>query len=906
MACLFCGKDIGPIRILRDREFCSPKHRKQYKDRLQKVLVRVGEPETVPAGIAPFRDPARLQAGRVERSRAPFDFTSISGYRPRFPHAWTLAIPEAGGSFFARFSLTAYDLSGARPAGLAAPEALPYFGKRAGGERFAMPAAALGAVVLRSLEGGLLSPPIALDNRTPRETARGSRTAEALPPSPRKVELALPGLALPAADCEEMARAAEPAAPPPPQLREAWMPGPALQPAAGTLQPSLAGAIPIAAKLRLPQTLPAGVPPQPTQHESAEPAPLRESWMPGQQPEPAVSSVRPSAAGALPARAALCEPSPLSAPAPSLQPALHAEYLPAAAPRLLDVEARPAAPVSALAGFRGVAPNLAGLEIPYPALAAPSKLWTAAPESEPVTREVQPTAVLTPAAFAGTQPQMVPLVLELAPDAMARETAAEEVPAAKARSVEALPPRPAAPKAPTLTPVQAAPAAHSSAPVAGTPALRFPDLGARSGIPQAPYATGDFDSQSLEAVPYGDLLTVEYHCQTGPESPLARLQWVQRTVGVQAPRFAVRPIFDRLEDLSAKQDRKPGLARILSMPDAARRKAIRHALTAIAASVTVTMALWFGASAGKFGRDLLNRDTSNEVASASPMGSGSSSSSAGTADAAPRPAPSLMSSPVAWVKQRAAARAAVQMSDAFDKGMEAWGMKAKSWAPGWSRHPDGYVRPGQLALFQPTLHFTDYRMEFFGQLESKSMSWVVRGQDPQNYYAMKFNVVQPGLRPIISMVHYPVVGGRPGKKVEMPLSVMVHNDTPYHVAVDVKGSHFTASIEGQEVDEWTDDALMAGGVGFFSEAGARARIYWMKVTKNDDWLGRLCGYLAGGAESRDTAWLERPEIPLPAPQRPLPAPSAPAVWVAETVSPGFDEMQRGRASVKGGIEKWSS
>jgi len=184
----------------------------------------------------------------------------------------------------------------------------------------------------------------------------------------------------------------------------------------------------------------------------------------------------------------------------------------------------------------------------------------------------------------------------------------------------------------------------------------------------------------------------------------------------------------------------------------------------------------------------------------------------------------------------------------------------------------------------------------------------VRGKDTKNYYAMKFNVVEPGLRPVLSMIHYPVIDGKPGHKVETPLSAMVHNDTPYHVAVEVKGSHFTASIEGQEVDEWTDDSLLAGGVGFFSEAGARARIYWMKVSKNDDWFGRICGYLSGGADAQptDTAWLERPLPQAPAPERPLPPPVADALLTSEPGGTEFGKVQRGRTSFKGESEKWST
>jgi hypothetical protein len=199
--------------------------------------------------------------------------------------------------------------------------------------------------------------------------------------------------------------------------------------------------------------------------------------------------------------------------------------------------------------------------------------------------------------------------------------------------------------------------------------------------------------------------------------------------------------------------------------------------------------------------------------------------------------------------------------------MAFWNAVPQSWAPGWSRHPDGYVRTGQLALYRPSAVYSDYRLEFFGQIESKSMGWVVRARDPQNYYAMKFTVVDPGLRPVIAMVHYPVVGGKKGHRVEVPLSVMVHNDTPYHVAVEVKGNRVITSIEGQEVDRWIDDTLGSGGVGFFSEPGERARLYWMKLAANDDFLGRICAYLSSGSdEGSETTAQWRRESPADLPQ----------------------------------------
>ena len=121
-------------------------------------------------------------------------------------------------------------------------------------------------------------------------------------------------------------------------------------------------------------------------------------------------------------------------------------------------------------------------------------------------------------------------------------------------------------------------------------------------------------------------------------------------------------------------------------------------------------------------------------------------------------------------------------------------------------------------MFSPSANYKDYRLEFFGQVESKSMGWVVRAQDKQNYYAMKFTVIEPGLRPILALVTYPVVGGKPGHKLTTPLSAMVHNRQAYHVAVDVRGSRFTTSIEGEQVSSFTDSALAQGGMDLLDRA----------------------------------------------------------------------------------------
>jgi len=242
------------------------------------------------------------------------------------------------------------------------------------------------------------------------------------------------------------------------------------------------------------------------------------------------------------------------------------------------------------------------------------------------------------------------------------------------------------------------------------------------------------------------------------------------------------------------------------------------------------------------------------------------------------PSPAAAHGPLGWVRKAVAERAAVEWTDGFKAGMEAWGMPAKSWAPGWSRNSDGYVRTGQMAVFRPSEKYRDYRLEFFAQIEKKSVGWVVRAQDSRNYYAMKFTVIDPGLRPVVAIEHYAVVGGKTGPKIEIPLSAMVHNNEAFHVAVEVKGKRVVTSIEGQEVDSWTEEALSTGGVGFFSEAGEQARLYWMKVAANDDLLGRICARVSGALAPASQASMKTPGTPgVPTPAGPEEAVLAAAV-----------------------------
>jgi hypothetical protein len=383
----------------------------------------------------------------------------------------------------------------------------------------------------------------------------------------------------------------------------------------------------------------------------------------------------------------------------------------------------------------------------------------------------------------------------------------------------------------------------------------------------APFAPSLASQRPRTQMPMSPFIALEYYCARGRGVPVAALAWEPAlALEIALPRLALKAIIPPVERARRKTDALPispvGVLPMAKPKMSARRLFAKYGPAAIAASVILFASVWFG-----------TRPTQPAVNRKVIAGAGAASRAA--------PAQERLN-PVVWAKRTIEKRATVQVTDTFKQGMAAWGVP-KGWMAGWSRHPDGYVRPGQLALFQPTSTFTDYRLEFFGQVEDRGMGWAVRARDPRNYYAMKLKVLAGGLRPVLEMIYYPVVGGKPGHQVKVPLSVMIHANTPYHVAVKVAGNRLTASVEGQEVDSWTDDVEPSGAVGFFTEPGERARLYWMKVYKNDDWLGRVCGFLTGNSaeEPAQTAWLNRPATLLPHPGNLVPLFPEPAIIARE-------------------------
>jgi len=163
-------------------------------------------------------------------------------------------------------------------------------------------------------------------------------------------------------------------------------------------------------------------------------------------------------------------------------------------------------------------------------------------------------------------------------------------------------------------------------------------------------------------------------------------------------------------------------------------------------------------------------------------------------------------------------RAAVDLTDDFRSGLDAWESHSNL-TTSWSYDATGFVQPGPLAVFKPSKDLMDYRFQFLGEIDQKGLGAAFRAANLDNYYVVKLAVVKPGPLPVVHLVRYAVINGKEERHVERPLQLAARPDTLYRMVLDIRGGDFTIMAQGQLVDFWTDNRLPRGGVGFFCSRG---------------------------------------------------------------------------------------
>jgi hypothetical protein len=145
------------------------------------------------------------------------------------------------------------------------------------------------------------------------------------------------------------------------------------------------------------------------------------------------------------------------------------------------------------------------------------------------------------------------------------------------------------------------------------------------------------------------------------------------------------------------------------------------------------------------------------------------------------------------------------------------------WITDWGADP-GVRRSRQISILRSSQTLTDYRIEMQAQIESKAIGWVFRAADPKNFYVTKLEIVKPGLEPTVALVRFAIINGEEQAHAQLPLPIKARLDTMYKIRFDAVGDHFTTFVQDEKVDDWTDDHIKTGGVGFYRERGEDATL----------------------------------------------------------------------------------
>jgi hypothetical protein len=154
-------------------------------------------------------------------------------------------------------------------------------------------------------------------------------------------------------------------------------------------------------------------------------------------------------------------------------------------------------------------------------------------------------------------------------------------------------------------------------------------------------------------------------------------------------------------------------------------------------------------------------------------------------------------------------------------------MGGAGWMSEWVTDTTGSARGRQISLYRPSLPMSDYRLEFSGRIERKSLGWVFRRANPRNYYVGKLQASKPGLP--VTLIRYGVVRGVEGPHIQIPLA-SVSSAGALKVRLDAKGSRFTIYVQNQIVADWEDHRLKTGGVGFLSEREEQGQVESVQIS----------------------------------------------------------------------------
>jgi len=210
-----------------------------------------------------------------------------------------------------------------------------------------------------------------------------------------------------------------------------------------------------------------------------------------------------------------------------------------------------------------------------------------------------------------------------------------------------------------------------------------------------------------------------------------------------------------------------------------------------------------------------------------------------------RPARPTSAEPTRWdvLQAKIADRAAVDIVEDFRSGLSRWEGRG-NWARTWSYDRSGTVRPGNLAIFEPTTGLRDYSFEMKAAVDKRVIQWLVRARDLSNYHINRLIVTSDTGQTRLELQRWTVHNGRAGRVKLVPLPHGPANQSLFSVRVEVQGESVTTYLGDQVIDTFNDARFTSGGIGLAGAPGDQARIYAVRISHQTDFLGKLCSFLA--------------------------------------------------------------
>jgi hypothetical protein len=156
-------------------------------------------------------------------------------------------------------------------------------------------------------------------------------------------------------------------------------------------------------------------------------------------------------------------------------------------------------------------------------------------------------------------------------------------------------------------------------------------------------------------------------------------------------------------------------------------------------------------------------------------------------------------------------------------------MGGAGWITEWASDAAGSARGRQLTLYRPSMAMSDYSVEFAGRIERRSLGWVFRAVDSSNYYAVKIEAAEPGTT-LLNITRFAVINGVEGPHIQRPLLLNLSAGETLRIRMVARGTRFTVSVQNQLADEWEDDQLKTGAVGFINERGERGQVGSLQIS----------------------------------------------------------------------------